>query len=39
MAALIADVRDGAIDPAETIVFLHTGGVPALFAANLELRT
>ena len=32
MAALIADVRCGAIDPAETIVFLHTGGVPALFA-------
>ena len=32
MAALIADVRSGAIDPEETIVFLHTGGVPALFA-------
>jgi 1-aminocyclopropane-1-carboxylate deaminase/D-cysteine desulfhydrase-like pyridoxal-dependent ACC family enzyme len=32
MAALIADVRAGAIDPAETILFLHTGGVPALFA-------
>lgn len=32
MAALIAHVRSGAISPDETIVFLHTGGVPALFA-------
>jgi len=32
MAALIADVRSGSIAPDETIVFLHTGGVPALFA-------
>ena len=32
MAALIADVRMGTILPDETIVFLHTGGVPALFA-------
>jgi D-cysteine desulfhydrase family pyridoxal phosphate-dependent enzyme len=32
MAALIADVRSGAIAADETIVFLHTGGVPALFA-------
>lgn len=32
MAALIADVRAGRIGPDETIVFLHTGGVPALFA-------
>jgi 1-aminocyclopropane-1-carboxylate deaminase/D-cysteine desulfhydrase-like pyridoxal-dependent ACC family enzyme len=32
MAALIADVRSGVIGPEETIVFLHTGGVPALFA-------
>ena len=39
MAALIDDVRHSAIDPRETIVFLHTGGTPALFASNLELRT
>jgi D-cysteine desulfhydrase family pyridoxal phosphate-dependent enzyme len=43
MAALIDDVRQGAIDPRETIVFLHTGGVPALFAhaenLGLERRT
>ncbi|HEY6175689.1 MAG TPA: pyridoxal-phosphate dependent enzyme, partial [Kofleriaceae bacterium] len=32
MAALIADVRAGAVAPDETIVFLHTGGTPALFA-------
>jgi D-cysteine desulfhydrase/L-cysteate sulfo-lyase len=32
MAGLIAHVRAGAIDPSETIVFLHTGGTPALFA-------
>jgi D-cysteine desulfhydrase family pyridoxal phosphate-dependent enzyme len=32
MAALIADVRSAAIAPDESIVFLHTGGVPALFA-------
>lgn len=32
MAALIDHVRQGAIDPAETVVFLHTGGTPALFA-------
>ena len=32
MAALIADVRAGVVSPAETVVFLHTGGVPALFA-------
>jgi D-cysteine desulfhydrase family pyridoxal phosphate-dependent enzyme len=32
MAALIHHVRTGALDPAATVVFLHTGGVPALFA-------
>ena len=32
MAGLIDDVRQGAIDPRETVVFLHTGGAPALFA-------
>ncbi len=32
MAALIADVRSGEVGPGETVVFLHTGGVPALFA-------
>ncbi len=32
MAGLIDHIRQGALDPAETIVFLHTGGTPALFA-------
>jgi 1-aminocyclopropane-1-carboxylate deaminase/D-cysteine desulfhydrase-like pyridoxal-dependent ACC family enzyme len=32
MAGLIHDVRAGAIGPQETVVFLHTGGAPALFS-------
>jgi 1-aminocyclopropane-1-carboxylate deaminase/D-cysteine desulfhydrase-like pyridoxal-dependent ACC family enzyme len=32
------DVRSGAIAPEETIVFLHTGGVPALFAHTDAFR-
>ena len=32
MAALIADVRSGAVGPNEPVLFLHTGGVPAVFA-------
>jgi D-cysteine desulfhydrase family pyridoxal phosphate-dependent enzyme len=32
MAGLIDDVRRGAIGANETVVFLHTGGAPALFA-------
>jgi D-cysteine desulfhydrase family pyridoxal phosphate-dependent enzyme len=32
MAALIHHARDGAIHCASTVVFVHTGGVPALFA-------
>jgi D-cysteine desulfhydrase family pyridoxal phosphate-dependent enzyme len=31
MAALIRHVRAGEIPPSETVVFLHTGGFPALF--------
>ena len=31
MAALIAHVRHGELRPDETIVFLHTGGMPAIF--------
>ena len=30
-AALVQHVRSGEIPPTETIVFLHTGGMPALF--------
>ncbi|HUZ02198.1 MAG TPA: D-cysteine desulfhydrase family protein [Thermomicrobiaceae bacterium] len=32
MAGMIDHVRRGEIDPSETVVFLHTGGVPAIFA-------
>jgi D-cysteine desulfhydrase family pyridoxal phosphate-dependent enzyme len=36
MACLIHHARRKQLDPASTVVFLHTGGVPALFAhANL----
>jgi D-cysteine desulfhydrase family pyridoxal phosphate-dependent enzyme len=43
MAALIDDVRRKTVEPSETMVFLHTGGVPALFAhvenLGLDRRT
>lgn len=32
MAGLIHDLRSGAVSPSATVVFLHTGGAPALFA-------
>jgi len=32
MSGLIGHIRAGRFDPAETVVFLHTGGTPALFA-------
>lgn len=32
MACVIDHVRRGVLDPASTVVYLHTGGVPALFA-------
>ena len=32
MAGLIDHVRQGRIGKGETVVFLHTGGTPALFA-------
>ena len=32
MAGMIGHIRAGAIDPGQTVVFLHTGGTPALFA-------
>ncbi len=34
MAGLIAAVADGRIRPGQKVVFLHTGGMPALFAAS-----
>jgi D-cysteine desulfhydrase family pyridoxal phosphate-dependent enzyme len=38
MAGMIDHVRRGDIDPGETIVFLHTGGTPALFAHVDDFR-
>jgi D-cysteine desulfhydrase family pyridoxal phosphate-dependent enzyme len=38
MAGLIDHVRRGAHAPTDTIVFLHTGGTPALFAHAERLR-
>lgn len=37
MAALIADVRAGQIPADESVVFLHTGGGPSLFAHGAAL--
>ena len=37
MAGLIDHVRRGVIGPDETVVFLHTGGVPAIFAHGTRL--
>ena len=32
LATLIADVRAGKYPPGSVLVFIHTGGVPAIFA-------
>ena len=32
MAGMLAHIRSGTISPGETIIFLHTGGVPGFFA-------
>ncbi len=32
MAGLLADIRAGAISPSASVVFLHTGGLPGIFA-------
>ena len=34
MAGLIDHIRAGKLDPSRPVVFLHTGGTPALFAFN-----
>lgn len=38
MAGLLADVRGGRVRPDETLVFLHTGGSPALFTTGARER-
>jgi D-cysteine desulfhydrase family pyridoxal phosphate-dependent enzyme len=39
MAGLIDLVREGAFGPQDTIVFLHTGGTPIIFARNQALAS
>jgi len=39
MAGLIDQIRSGRIGAGETVVFLHTGGTPALFAYAEEVMT
>jgi 1-aminocyclopropane-1-carboxylate deaminase/D-cysteine desulfhydrase-like pyridoxal-dependent ACC family enzyme len=34
LAGLIDHIRSGRLDPARPVVFVHTGGTPALFAYN-----
>ena len=37
-SALLAHVRAGEIPPTDTVVFLHTGGMPALFTREFVTR-
>ena len=37
MAAMLDDIREGNVSPNETLIFLHTGGLPALFTFANEL--
>jgi D-cysteine desulfhydrase family pyridoxal phosphate-dependent enzyme len=38
MAALIRHARDGALAASDTVVFLHTGGMPAVLTADFAQR-
>jgi L-cysteate sulfo-lyase len=37
MAGLIDLIRKGRFKPTETVIFIHTGGIPALFAYHQEM--
>jgi len=37
MACLIDHIKQGRLDSSDTVIFLHTGGTPALFAYNEEI--
>jgi 1-aminocyclopropane-1-carboxylate deaminase/D-cysteine desulfhydrase-like pyridoxal-dependent ACC family enzyme len=39
MAALMHDIRSGKIAPESRVVFVHTGGAPALFAYGDEFAS
>jgi len=36
-AGLLRDIRQGVLGPGDTVVFLHTGGTPLVFAYACEL--
>lgn len=38
-AAMCADIRAGVIPPDETVLFIHTGGTPALFAYHADFAS
>ena len=38
MSGMIGYIRQGRIPPQDTVVFLHTGGTPALFAHTADFR-
>ena len=37
MAGLVDLVKKGRFKPTDTVVFIHTGGIPALFTYNKEI--
>ncbi len=37
LAGLVDHIRQGRISPDQTVIFVHTGGTPALFAYNQEV--
>ena len=37
MAGLLGHARDGRFSPGDVVIFLHTGGAPALFAYQCEI--
>jgi 1-aminocyclopropane-1-carboxylate deaminase/D-cysteine desulfhydrase-like pyridoxal-dependent ACC family enzyme len=39
MAGLIDDARQARLGSADQVVFIHTGGTPAIFAYRNELMT
>jgi 1-aminocyclopropane-1-carboxylate deaminase/D-cysteine desulfhydrase-like pyridoxal-dependent ACC family enzyme len=39
MAGLIDLIKKGRFKSTDTIVFIHTGGIPALFAYNKEIAS
>jgi 1-aminocyclopropane-1-carboxylate deaminase/D-cysteine desulfhydrase-like pyridoxal-dependent ACC family enzyme len=38
MAALVDHIRRGQLTAGQKVVFIHTGGTPALFAYHAELE-